>query len=182
MRFMPWLTMRPVTVQGGSGTDTDADGDVRAQLPWPRQPRGRRQLRLSQRHRQLRTIIPSLPCRFTNRIAEGTDVTFTVSSSADSFRNQSRFGYRDARNGREGNDYTLTGEPGQITIPAGQSSATVVFHAIADQLKERNETAIMVLMKGPGYKVPAPRQGNGKDFARAISASDASHNYAGDGN
>lgn len=54
---------------------------------------------------------------------------------------------------REGTDYTLSGISGQVTIPAGQASATVVLHAVADHLKENNESAAMTLVRGSGYKV-----------------------------
>jgi len=53
-----------------------------------------------------------------------------------------------------GSDYTLSGSQGQVTIAAGQSSATVTLHSIADHVKERNETAIMVPTSGVGYKLP----------------------------
>jgi hypothetical protein len=53
-----------------------------------------------------------------------------------------------------GADYTLSNNSGHLTIPAGESSATVVLHAIADQTKEKKETAAMTLVKGTGYKVP----------------------------
>jgi len=46
-----------------------------------------------------------------------------------------------------GSDYTLSGTPGQVTIPAGQSSAGVILHA----LKKVNKTATMTLTNGPGY-------------------------------
>jgi hypothetical protein len=55
---------------------------------------------------------------------------------------------------QHGSDYTLGGPPDQVTIPAGQSSATVVLHTVADHVKERNQTAIMVLRNGAGYKLP----------------------------
>jgi hypothetical protein len=54
----------------------------------------------------------------------------------------------------QGSDYTLSGTAGQVTIPAGQSSATVLLHAVADHVKETNETATMVLTSGTGYKIP----------------------------
>jgi len=57
---------------------------------------------------------------------------------------------------QNGTDYTLTGTPGQVTIPAGQASATVTLNAIADHVRERNESAIMALAPGTGYKVPKP--------------------------
>ena len=53
-----------------------------------------------------------------------------------------------------GADYTLSGTSGQVTITAGQNSATVTLHSIADHVKERSETAIMVPGNGVGYKLP----------------------------
>ncbi|MEP7016383.1 MAG: hypothetical protein ABI925_13155, partial [Verrucomicrobiota bacterium] len=52
-----------------------------------------------------------------------------------------------------GSDFTLSGTPGQVTIPAGQSSATVTLHAIIDHLKESKETVIMTLTSGTGYTI-----------------------------
>ena len=51
-------------------------------------------------------------------------------------------------------DYTLDGTAGQVTIAAGQNSATVTLHSIADHVNERNETAVMALSSGSGYKIP----------------------------
>jgi hypothetical protein len=53
-----------------------------------------------------------------------------------------------------GIDYTLSGTPGQVTIVAGQNSATVVLHSIADHLREKNETAVVALASGSGYRIP----------------------------
>ena len=53
-----------------------------------------------------------------------------------------------------GIDYTLSGTPGQVTIGAGQNSATVTLHSIADHVREKNETAVMALASGSGYKIP----------------------------
>ena len=53
-----------------------------------------------------------------------------------------------------GIDYTLSGVPGQGTIGAGQNTATVTLHSIADHANERNETAVMALASGSGYKIP----------------------------
>ena len=46
-----------------------------------------------------------------------------------------------------GTDYTLSGTPGQVTIPAGQSSARVILHA----LRNVKKAATMTLTPGPGY-------------------------------
>jgi hypothetical protein len=57
-----------------------------------------------------------------------------------------------------GTDYTLSGAPGQITIPAGQSSVTVTLHSLQNNDKGKGngaEQATMVLQKGSGYKLSA---------------------------
>jgi len=51
-------------------------------------------------------------------------------------------------------DYTLDGTAGQVTIAAGTNSAAVTLHSIADHVKERNETAIIVPGAGVDYKLP----------------------------
>jgi len=53
-----------------------------------------------------------------------------------------------------GVDYTLDGTPGQLTIPAGQSSASITLHSIADHVQEKSETVVMALASGNGYKIP----------------------------
>jgi hypothetical protein len=54
-----------------------------------------------------------------------------------------------------GTDYTLSGDPGQVVIPAGQSSASVTLNAstTASQKKNKKKTATMLLQSGAGYKV-----------------------------
>ena len=59
-----------------------------------------------------------------------------------------------------GSDYTMSGTPGQIVIPAGSNSGSVTLSAIADNMKEKKETAIMTLQSGSGYEFPS--KGNGK--------------------
>ena len=46
-----------------------------------------------------------------------------------------------------GTDYTLSGTPGEVTIPAGQSFAKVILHA----RKSVKKAATMTLNPGPGY-------------------------------
>ena len=52
-----------------------------------------------------------------------------------------------------GTDYTLSGTPNRVTIPAGQSSAAVTLTSQLDQVTEGTETAIMTLQRGRGYKL-----------------------------
>jgi hypothetical protein len=56
-------------------------------------------------------------------------------------------------NATNGTDYKLSGTPNQVTIPAGQSSATVTLKSKADGVTEGTETATMTLQPGSGYKV-----------------------------
>jgi PKD repeat protein len=64
-----------------------------------------------------------------------------------------------------GSDYTLSGSPAQVTIPAGQTSANVTLSAIVDNVKEKSETAIMTLQSGNGYNLPASTGGKKKKKA-----------------
>ncbi len=53
-----------------------------------------------------------------------------------------------------GSNYSLSGTPGQITIQAGESSATVTLTELA--AAKRSKTATMVLTTGSGYKLSLP--------------------------
>jgi len=53
----------------------------------------------------------------------------------------------------QGSDYTLSGTHKKVTIPAGQSSATVILHSIEESENDSNETATMTLSKGAGYEL-----------------------------
>jgi hypothetical protein len=57
-----------------------------------------------------------------------------------------------------GTDYTLSGRPNQVRIPAGQSSATVTLTSQLDQVTEGTENAIMTLQRGRGYKLGRDKQ------------------------
>jgi hypothetical protein len=86
-------------------------------------------------------------------VIEGNDATFTISSSV--FVSQPvTVNYAMRGTALNGSDYTLNGTLGQAIIAAGQRSVTIALHSIADHVKERNETAIMALVTGSGYKIP----------------------------
>jgi hypothetical protein len=57
-----------------------------------------------------------------------------------------------------GSDYTLSGTRGQVTIPAGQSSASVTLKSLQDpdNANEKAETAIMKLQAGTGVAPGTP--------------------------
>ncbi|MEY2480746.1 MAG: hypothetical protein QOI04_1673 [Verrucomicrobiota bacterium] len=87
------------------------------------------------------------------QIVEGKDATFTFSSSAI-LSQPITINYSMSGKAQNGSDYTLSGSFGRVTIAAGQSSATVLLHAIADHVREQNESATMMLANGSGYELP----------------------------
>jgi uncharacterized protein (UPF0264 family) len=84
---------------------------------------------------------------------EGNDATFKISSSVV-VSQPVTVSYSMRGTALNGTDYILNGTSGQVTIAAGQNSASVTLHSIADHVKERNETAVMALVSGTGYKIP----------------------------
>ena len=52
----------------------------------------------------------------------------------------------------------MSGNAGQIIIPAGQSSGSATLTALIDNIKEKKEKAVMTLQSGSGYDFPS----NGK--------------------
>jgi hypothetical protein len=87
-------------------------------------------------------------------VREGNNATFTVSAIHGSVNCPVTIYYSLSGNAGQNSDYTLTGVPGEVTIPAGQSSASVIFHANTDGIREGKETATMTLLNGPGYRLP----------------------------
>ncbi len=76
--------------------------------------------------------------RRTGSSAEDLEVSYTVGGTATS-----------------GADYAALA--GTVTIPAGQTSATINITPVYDLLTEENETVILTLTAGPGYRVDTAR-------------------------
>jgi hypothetical protein len=60
-----------------------------------------------------------------------------------------------------GSDYTLSGNPGEVVIEAGQTSGFVTLHATTGATsgkKKKNKMATMLLQSGTGYKVSKPKK------------------------
>ncbi|PYL18742.1 MAG: hypothetical protein DME30_02425 [Verrucomicrobia bacterium] len=55
-----------------------------------------------------------------------------------------------------GKDYSLSGIFGKITIPAGQTTATVTITALKNITRTTDRTATMTIINGPGYFVTPP--------------------------
>ncbi len=85
-------------------------------------------------------------------ISEGEAATYTVTASSTVTRSIT-VSYAMSGTATNGTDYTLSGTPNQVIIPAGQSSAAVTLTSYLDQVTEGTETAIMTLQRGRGYKL-----------------------------
>jgi flagellin-like hook-associated protein FlgL len=91
-------------------------------------------------------------------IREGNAANYTISVSP--VQSQSlTVNYAMSGTATNGTDYTLSGTPGQATIPAGQPSTTVTLTATVDHVTEGNETAIMKIQPGSGYRVSPSNKG-----------------------
>ena len=90
-------------------------------------------------------------------VNEGGDAIFTFSAAPVPSQSTTVF-YSIRGKAQFGTDFTLTGQPGQVVIPAGQSSATVTLHSLTDTVPERNEKAKIKLLKGAGYKKSRPKK------------------------
>jgi hypothetical protein len=86
------------------------------------------------------------------QISEGQTATYTVTASS-TVSQSITVGYAMSGTATNNTDYKLNGTANQVTIPAGQSSATVMLKSKADHVTEGTETAIMTLQPGSGYKV-----------------------------
>jgi hypothetical protein len=96
------------------------------------------------------------------QINEGQTGTYTVSASSAPSQPLTVFYKMSGTAGMKatGGDYALSGTKGQVTIPAGQSSATVTLTSFQDPDEatepKKGETAIMTLQGGTNYAPGTP--------------------------
>jgi hypothetical protein len=94
------------------------------------------------------------------QIHEGSTGTYTVSASSAQSQPLTVFYKMSGTAGTKGGDYALSGTKGQVTIPAGQSSATVTLTSFQDPDEgtepQKGETAIMTLQGGTNYALGTP--------------------------
>jgi hypothetical protein len=92
------------------------------------------------------------------QVVEGGKATYTVHASKPVPR-KTIVHYSMGGTATEGHDYVLRPSPsGLVTIPNGQSMATVTLITRVDPLTEGTETAILTLQPGNGYTVGNPNQ------------------------
>ena len=83
---------------------------------------------------------------------EGSSATYTISASKVNALQPVTVTYKMGGTAIRGIDYTLSGTVGQITIPAGASTATVTLNALQNNVT-RTKTALMQLNSGLGYQL-----------------------------
>ena len=86
-------------------------------------------------------------------INEGGVATFTASATTVNPSQPITVRYAMSGTGVLGQHYSISGTPGEITIPAGALSGTVTLNALTTGLTSGSETATMTLHPGPGYKL-----------------------------
>jgi hypothetical protein len=86
---------------------------------------------------------------------EGGDAIITFHYKGPDVHGPITVNYSTGGNATLNTDYTLTGTPGQVVIPANSTSTTIILHAISDNVKEGNGEAAKVFIEaGSGYQVP----------------------------
>ena len=93
----------------------------------------------------------------THSVPKGTDAIFTI--EADQNCRETTVFYSMSGKAQLGTDYTLSGTPGKVTIPANQSSTTVTLHAL-NNARTKAAPARMTLQSGAGYRLGNPKKQN----------------------
>jgi hypothetical protein len=91
----------------------------------------------------------------THAVPKGGDAVFTI--EADGNCRDTTVFYSISGKARLGIDYTLSGTPGRVTIPADQMSATVTLHAL-DNSRRHAAPAKMTMQPGSAYTVGNPHK------------------------
>jgi hypothetical protein len=90
-------------------------------------------------------------CTILSSIGTGGKTTFMVTLPKGALAQPLTVFYTTSGTAIFGVDYSLSGIFGQITIPAGQTSATVTITALANKARRTNRTATLTIINGPGY-------------------------------
>src|SRR5581483_4764318 len=84
----------------------------------------------------------------------GANGAFTFTRSGDNSQSLT-VGYNVSGTATPGTDYDPLGT---VVIPAGQASATIPVHALADNVSDDGETVSVAVSDGAGYSAGSPRQ------------------------
>ncbi len=100
--------------------------------------------------------VTASPASTQSAIQEGDDGIFVITRSNVSSQPLT-VSYTMSGTARLGTDYTLSNTTGNVTIPAGATSANVVVHSLEDSARESNETVIMTLRTSAAYRLTTPK-------------------------
>jgi hypothetical protein len=92
---------------------------------------------------------------FPTSVHTGGTAIFTITASSVSPTNSVTVNYTMGGNAVNGSQYSLSGAPGQVTIPAGASSANVTLSVTSGP--SRSAQATMTLTSGSGYTLSSSR-------------------------
>ena len=94
------------------------------------------------------------------RVREGNDAIITFRYKGLPLHSDIAVNYSVGGNAVLNGDYTLSGVPGQVIIPSTSDSASIVLHAVVDNLGEgHGEAAKIFVEPGAGYDVPTQKDG-----------------------
>src|SRR6267378_5468327 len=91
-------------------------------------------------------------------VSPGSDATYTIAASTINPSQVVTVHYLMGGRAILGTEYTLDNSSGQVDIPAGASSATVLLHATPNLPTRKGEKAILTLSPGSGYKIVKPNK------------------------
>jgi hypothetical protein len=91
-------------------------------------------------------------------VSPGNDATYTISATTINPSQPITVHYFMSGQAVLGTDYTLNNSSGQIDIPAGASSATIVLHAVPNRPTRKGEKATLNLSANAGYKIGKPNK------------------------
>lgn len=102
---------------------------------------------------------PAKPANITlsvsaTNLSEGGSSTIMVTANKANATQPITIGYSLSGTAQLNTHYTICGDPGMITIPAGASSALIRLTAIANDLNLGTESVTITLSPGSGYKLP----------------------------
>jgi YVTN family beta-propeller protein len=100
------------------------------------------------------TVTPTVTLDVSDHsVAKGSDSVFVFSAPGNC--RDTTVSYSMKGKARLGVDYTLSGTPGQVTIPQDQSSVTVTLHALPNNRKKAAPVK-MIVQPGSGYFLGQP--------------------------
>jgi hypothetical protein len=88
-------------------------------------------------------------------VREGADAIITFVFKGPTLHGPVTVNYSVGGNAVLNTDFTLSGTPGMVIIPADTASASITLHAITDNVNEGGgEVAKVFVEPGSGYEVP----------------------------